>query len=287
MKQDHSPGPPPQIARRGNRISLCMIVRDEEQYLGQCLDSVLGVADEIVIVDTGSEDRTVAIAKSHDAKVIHFAWTEHFAEARNQAIAAATGDYMLVLDADERLDVATAYHIREVVDADEFDVAYLQFENVAEAGTARRRWIAPRLYRMTPGIRYIGRVHEQVGQGLSEVRTCTIEARVRHYGYQQAVFVEREKARRNTGPRTSWDLANQLEGCDWAASAAVDPTAFTAFADSSVSSSWVTVSSGAKSRVSVSPRAMRTLASTSSRMSGFSSRNSLEFSLPCPRRRSP
>ena len=175
-----------------------MIVRDEEQYLGQCLDSVLGVADEIVVVDTGSQDRTVAIAESHDAKVIHFAWTEHFAEARNQAIAAATGDYMLVLDADERLDLASAYHIREAVDAAEFDVAYLHFENIAESGSARRRWIAPRLYRMTPGIRYIGRVHEQVGQGLSEVCTCTIEARVRHYGYQQAVFMERQKARRNT-----------------------------------------------------------------------------------------
>ena len=198
MKQDHGTGSPPRVARRGNRISLCMIVRDEEQYLAQCLDSVLGVADEIVVVDTGSEDGTVAIAESHDAKVVHFAWTEHFAEARNQAIAAATDDYMLVLDADERLDVATAYHIREVVDADEFDVAYLQFENVAETGTVRRRWIAPRLYRMTPGIRYIGRVHEQVGQGLSEIRTCTIEARVRHYGYQQSVFVGRQKTQRNT-----------------------------------------------------------------------------------------
>ena len=159
MTQDHGGGSPPQVARRRNRISLCMIVRDEEPYLGQCLDSVLGVADEIVVVDTGSQDQTVAIAESHDAKVIHFAWTEHFAEARNQAIVAATGDYMLVLDADERLELATAYHIREAVDAAEFDVAYLHFENIAASGSARRRWIAPRLYRMTPGIRYIGRVH--------------------------------------------------------------------------------------------------------------------------------
>jgi len=198
MNADHDKGPPPQLARSRNRISLCMIVRDEERYLGQCLDSVLGVVDEIVVVDTGSQDRTVGIAESHDATVVHFAWTDHFAEARNQAIAAATGDYMLVLDADERLDPSSAYRIREAVNGGEFDVVYLQFENVDEAGTARRRWTAPRLYRMTPELRYIGRVHEQVGQGLSQVRTCTIESRVRHYGYQQSVFVEREKTRRNT-----------------------------------------------------------------------------------------
>jgi len=175
-----------------------MIVRDEEQYLGPCLDSVLGVVDEIVVVDTGSKDRTVAIAESHDATVVHFAWTDHFGEARNQAIAAATGDYMLVLDADERLDPSTAYRIREATDGAEFDVAYLQFENVNENGTAGSRWIAPRLYRITPGIRYIGRVHEQAGQGLSEVRTLTIESRVRHYGYQQSVFAKRGKTKRNT-----------------------------------------------------------------------------------------
>ena len=198
MNRDRSKGSPPPVARRRHRISLCMIVRDEEQYLGQCLDSVLGVVDEIVVVDTGSKDRTVAIAESHEAKLVHFAWTDHFAEARNQAIAAATGDYMLVLDADERLDPSTAYRIREAVDKAEFDVVYLQFENVNETGTTGRRWIAPRLYRMTPGIRYIGRVHEQVGQGLSEIRTHTIEARVRHYGYQQSVFAERGKTRRNT-----------------------------------------------------------------------------------------
>ena len=198
MKDDRSGGSPPQPARRKNRISLGMIVRDEERYLGLCLDSVLGVIDEIVVVDTGSQDRTVAIAESHGAKLVHFAWTDHFAEARNQAIEAATGDYMLVLDADERLDPATAHHIRETADAGQFDVAYLHFENVGETGSTRRRWIAPRLYRMTPGIRYIGRIHEQVGQGLSEVRSSTIETRVYHYGYQQAVFGEREKSRRNT-----------------------------------------------------------------------------------------
>ena len=186
------------LARRRNRISLCMIVKNEERFLDDCLDSVLGVVDEIVVVDTGSTDKTVGIAHSHGARVIDFPWTEHFAEARNQAIEAAGGDFMLTLDADERLDPATAHHLREAVDQAEFDVAYLQFANADEKGPTGRRWIAPRLYRLTPGLRYIGRVHEQVAQPLAEIRSLTLDALVLHYGYRQDVFLERGKTERNT-----------------------------------------------------------------------------------------
>ena len=188
----------PRLARRRNRISLCMIVKDEERFLDDCLESVLGVVDEIVVVDTGSTDKTVEIAASHGARVVDFPWTEHFAEARNQAIDAAEGDFMLALDADEHLDPAKAHHIREAVDQGEFDVAYLQFANADERGPTGRRWIAPRLYRLTPGLRYIGRVHEQVAQPLPQVRSLTLEALVLHYGYGQDVFLERGKTERNT-----------------------------------------------------------------------------------------
>ncbi len=199
----NSPGPAanhqaPRLARRRNRISLCMIVKDEERFLDDCLASVLGVVDEIVVVDTGSTDKTIEIANLHGARVIDFPWTEHFAEARNQAIDAAEGDFMLTLDADERLDPTTAHHLREAVDQAEFDVAYLQFANADEKGPTGRRWIAPRLYRLTPGLRYIGRVHEQVAQPLAEIRSLTLDALVLHYGYRQDVFLERGKTERNT-----------------------------------------------------------------------------------------
>ena len=131
------------LARRRNRISLCMIVKNEERFLDDCLESVLGVVDEIIVVDTGSTDKTADIAKSHGARVIDFPWTEHFAEARNQAIERAEGDFMLTLDADERLDPATAHHVREAVDQGVFDVAYLRFENADEKGPTGRRWIRP------------------------------------------------------------------------------------------------------------------------------------------------
>ena len=82
-------------------MSLTMIVKDEENNLSNCLASVSGVFDEIVIVDTGSTDRTVEIARSFGARVFHFPWVDDFAAARNEALSHATGDYAFWLDADD------------------------------------------------------------------------------------------------------------------------------------------------------------------------------------------
>ena len=89
--------------RAPQRISLCMIVRDEEEHLARCLASVQGVVDEIVIVDTGSIDRSVEIAEGFGARVLHEEWKGDFAAPRNTGIDAAGGDWILVLDADEEL----------------------------------------------------------------------------------------------------------------------------------------------------------------------------------------
>jgi FkbM family methyltransferase len=82
-------------------LSLCMIVKDEEDCLAKCLMSAIPVVDEIIIVDTGSTDRTKAIAKTFGARVYDFEWTDDFSEARNLSLSKATGNWILVLDADE------------------------------------------------------------------------------------------------------------------------------------------------------------------------------------------
>ena len=82
-------------------ISLCMITKNEEQHLSRCLSSVKKIADEIIIVDTGSEDQTVAIAHAFGAKVFEYEWDNNFARARNYSLSQATGDWILILDADE------------------------------------------------------------------------------------------------------------------------------------------------------------------------------------------
>ena len=81
------------------RISLTMIVKNEEANLPHCLESVAGLFDEIVVVDTGSKDRTREIAREFGARVFDFVWVDDFAAARNAALARATGDYAFWLDA--------------------------------------------------------------------------------------------------------------------------------------------------------------------------------------------
>src|SRR5207244_2007812 len=80
------------------RVSLCMIVKNEERHLGGCLPSVHDLVDEIIVVDTGSTDRTKEIAAWFGAKVVDFVWQDSFAAARNESLRHATGDWVLWLD---------------------------------------------------------------------------------------------------------------------------------------------------------------------------------------------
>lgn len=82
-------------------VSLCMIARDEAEYLRRCLNSVKGLVDEIIVVDTGSADNTVEVAQAFGAKVSHFAWIDDFSAARNAAIEGASSHWIFVLDCDE------------------------------------------------------------------------------------------------------------------------------------------------------------------------------------------
>lgn len=88
-------------------LSVCLIVRDESSHIAEVLASVQAVADDIVVVDTGSVDQTPAIAAAMGARVLHFPWENHFARARNVALAAARGVWILNIDADQRLNDAS------------------------------------------------------------------------------------------------------------------------------------------------------------------------------------
>lgn len=186
------------MRRRNHKptISLCMIVRDEERFLRPCLESVRGVVDEMVVVDTGSRDSTVAIAKEFGARVLEYAWNDDFAAARNQALRAAKGRWMLALDADERLDAGSASHIREASRRGDCEVGFLKFVNVTEQGPSGQEWLAPRLYRIRAGMRYIGRIHEQVVQPPGRIRSRVIDAVVYHHGYTPSLYSERRKRER-------------------------------------------------------------------------------------------
>ncbi len=192
------------------RISLCLIVRDEEAMLRDCLASAADHVDEIVVVDTGSTDGTVAIAESFGAAVHEFAWVDDFSAARNEALRHAIGDWILVLDADERLADGAGHKIRGAVQRGGFDCGYLPVHNavavdspLAEvvAGAARRGApvLIPRLMRHTPELAWNGRVHEAVDAWLESTsgRRSLIEAPIVHLGAVPDHRGSRRKCERN------------------------------------------------------------------------------------------
>ncbi|MDA8336865.1 MAG: glycosyltransferase [Peptococcaceae bacterium] len=162
----------------GNRISLCMIVRDEEANLRRCLDSAAACVDEIVVVDTGSADETVAIAQSFGARVWHFPWRDDFSLARNRSLAEAGGDWVLVLDADEELPGSAASRVRELAAAGEAWTFTVVSPPGPEGGELRQP--ALRLFRNREDYRFEGRVYEQIQPG-AVIRHATLP--IRHHGY--------------------------------------------------------------------------------------------------------
>ena len=144
------------------RISLCMIVKDEEKFLPQCLDSVKDHVDEIIVVDTGSTDRTVDIAEGYGAKVYHHPWENHFSKHRNQSISYATGDWILIMDADEELDAETIHLLREVIDEAPTSVISFNVRSYLQNGNYYSEGNSPRLFKNGLGFHYRGYVHNQL-----------------------------------------------------------------------------------------------------------------------------
>src|SRR4051812_9744627 len=186
----------------GLTISLCMIVRDEESMLPRCLDAVAEHVDEIVIVDTGSTDATMDIARSYGAKVIETEWTGDFAAARNVSFAAATSDWVFYLDADEVMADGQGERLRALTGRVWREAFFLVENNHTgdlEDGTSVHH-NALRVFRNRPEYRFTGRIHEQIAHNLPGYlpeRIETTDLRVEHYGYLGVVREEKDKSRRN------------------------------------------------------------------------------------------
>jgi tetratricopeptide (TPR) repeat protein len=187
----------------GLRLSLCMIVRDEQEMLPRCLQAVAAAAvDEIVIVDTGSTDATVDIARSFGAKVVERPWTGSFAHARNASFDAAGGDWLIYLDADEVLVGEDAELLRALTTRSWREAFYLS-ETSYTGGADDSSAVAHnalRMFRNRPEYRFEGRLHEQIAHrlpGYLPERFEATEVRVEHFGYLGVVREARQKSRRN------------------------------------------------------------------------------------------
>jgi len=178
--------------RDKKRISLCMIVKDEEKFLPQCLDSVKDHVDEIVVVDTGSTDRTVEIAKSYGAKVYHHPWENNFSKHRNQSISYATGDWILIMDADEELDAETAPMLRKGVEEALTPVFLFNVKSFLSNKNYHTEGTSARLFRSGLGIHYQGYVHNQLI--FKDKKATHYPVAIWHYGYD--LSPEQLKAKR-------------------------------------------------------------------------------------------
>ncbi len=184
------------------RLSLCMIVRDEEKWITSCLDSVREVVDEMIVVDTGSVDSTPALAVECGAKVFHYVWNHHFAEARNYSIEQASGDWILWMDADERMDESHRHAIRDILVSDKWlaSLPVLNYYGEEPADPARtNRLLQFRLFRNSPKLRFHNAIHEQLIRipEITENSAAHLPTIIHHYGYMKDPVQEKQKSQRN------------------------------------------------------------------------------------------
>ncbi|MCL2039779.1 MAG: glycosyltransferase family 2 protein [Bacteroidetes bacterium] len=175
-----------------NLLSLCMIVKNEEKMLAGCLESVKNIVDEIIIVDTGSTDKTLEIANKYGAKIYYFEWINDFSEARNESIKHSTSQWILYLDADERLTTESQNAIRTLINTanEEVGAYYVVIESdhrQLDGSTESHKGAYPRLFRNLgyPNIKFMGRVHEQISPSIVAMKKLTLPSDlvIEHLGY--------------------------------------------------------------------------------------------------------
>jgi tetratricopeptide (TPR) repeat protein len=164
-------------------ISACLIVKNEQTLLPRCLSSIRELVDEIILVDTGSEDRTLEIAGEYDCRIFHYPWKGDFAAARNESLERATGDWILVIDADEELPAGESDKIIQNIKTTKHNIIQLSVYNKSpETGRVSSFLPSIRLFRKKLGLRYQGIVHNRLSLP-PDIPVIRSEIRLDHYGY--------------------------------------------------------------------------------------------------------
>ncbi len=193
-------------------ISVCMIVRNEQTFLPSALESVKGLADEIIIVDTGSTDRTKDIARSHTSKVYSHRWHNHFSDARNFSISKATQDWILVLDADEVIAKEDHETIRALTNEKMYvgfsfhQISYLNdptfygYQPLLKKTSYSKDFSGylscevVRLFKRDPRIKFEGAVHETVlpsARAVGDVKRTSLL--IHHYQFAKGYEIQKQK----------------------------------------------------------------------------------------------
>ncbi|XTZ20375.1 MAG: glycosyltransferase, partial [cyanobacterium endosymbiont of Rhopalodia fuxianensis] len=184
------------------KLSLCMIVKNEEKTLTTCLESVQDIVDEMVIIDTGSTDKTVEIIKKFGAKVSFFTWCNDFAIARNVALSHVTGDWVLVLDADEVFNRKIASQVREAI-ADKNNLVINLVRH--EIGASQSPYsLVSRLFRKHPAVKFSRPYHAIIDDSVTQLLERESQWKIMelpaiavfHYGYNPKIIVSLDKEKK-------------------------------------------------------------------------------------------
>lgn len=184
-------------------LSLAMMVKNEEDFLEDALKSAKGWVDEMVVVDTGSTDRTVQIAKDLGAKVSFFEWPNDFSKARNETIKRSSGEWIAILDADERFVGTNPAGVKAFLKPNQhypYQAFLLKVINL-NAGKETHSFLSQRIFPNHPDVGYTGRIHNAFGS-ISDLRRqfdlvqCN-GLDIIHLGYDKKVFEEKKKLERN------------------------------------------------------------------------------------------
>jgi len=180
-------------------LTLSMIVKNEEKHLRECLDSVKGIVDEIVLVDTGSTDKTLNIAQEYGAKIFHFNWINDFAAARNYSLVHSKGDWILYLDADERITKNSINELKKITFTKKKAAFFCLVSSIDEVNDRPSLMSYVRLFPNDKKISFEGAVHEQIEPSLRrnhfEIHNSGIE--ILHVGYNLDKERLNLKAKRN------------------------------------------------------------------------------------------
>ena len=183
-------------------LSICLIVKNEENNIGRCLSSLSQITNkEIIIVDTGSTDRTKIIANQYQAEIIDHKWNNDFSDARNIAMEYARGDWVLILDADEELAPNSYQNLKTDLMRPNIIGYRLPLENVGSPLHGVN--YVPRLFRNAPGLYFIGKIHETIYASLLvageqwNMKQDMGSTRILHHGYQPDQIKIKDKIKRN------------------------------------------------------------------------------------------
>ncbi|NLK52490.1 MAG: glycosyltransferase [Syntrophomonadaceae bacterium] len=190
------------LSQNKKSLSLAMIVKDEEKCIKRCLDSVKDLVDEIVIVDTGSTDKTIEICRSYNALVFSYPWNNHFAEARNFGLDKVMGEWVLWLDADEEVAQENRNQLNNhsiFNDYDALSVPLINFYGETVDFDQVAQIAQPRFFRNHMGFRFENKIHEwlNVSSAYERDRVGFLDLKIYHYGYMNAQVEDKQKFNRN------------------------------------------------------------------------------------------